>query len=170
MAHAAAPRDEVHHRAEACGPDHAETCIVIGGPLSALTPKERDDLGFTLGLGVDWIALSFMQPPEDVEELKRLAVGEAGVMAKLEKPAATPIRGMATSDETARRLAAVWSVHPVRVQDVRDLAEMSACARETTLREGFARGRYHHHRRRNPIRGSRDDGSAEHPARLRRKP
>jgi pyruvate kinase len=63
------------------GDDFAETSVVVGGnlsdrkgvnvpnavlPLSALTEKDRSDLSFALGLGVDWIALSFVQRPEDV--------------------------------------------------------------------------------------------------------
>lgn len=57
-------------------------------PLSALTAKDREDLAFGLALGVDWIALSFVQRPEDVLELKRIVGGRAAVMAKLEEPSA----------------------------------------------------------------------------------
>jgi pyruvate kinase len=57
-------------------------------PLSPLTPKDREDLAFGLSLGVDWVALSFVQRPEDIEELKGIVAGQAWVMAKLEKPAA----------------------------------------------------------------------------------
>lgn len=57
-------------------------------PLSALTEKDRKDLEFGLSLGVDWIALSFVQRPADIEELKAIVDGRAWVMAKLEKPAA----------------------------------------------------------------------------------
>ncbi|MEM7255598.1 MAG: pyruvate kinase [Pseudomonadota bacterium] len=57
-------------------------------PLSPLTKKDRRDLRFGLELGVDWIALSFVQRPSDVEELRELVDGQAAVMAKLEKPAA----------------------------------------------------------------------------------
>src|SRR5215469_14541445 len=41
-------------------------------PLSAMTPKDRADLDVALALGVDWIALSFVQRPEDVAELKKV--------------------------------------------------------------------------------------------------
>jgi pyruvate kinase len=57
-------------------------------PLSALTPKDRTDLAFALDLGVDWVALSFVQRPEDVAEVKKVVRGEAGVLAKIEKPQA----------------------------------------------------------------------------------
>jgi pyruvate kinase len=57
-------------------------------PLSALTDKDREDLAFGLELGVDWVALSFVQRAADIDELKSLVGGRAWVMAKLEKPAA----------------------------------------------------------------------------------
>ncbi|TDR89301.1 pyruvate kinase [Enterovirga rhinocerotis] len=55
-------------------------------PVSAMTPKDRSDLDAALGAGVDWIAVSFVQRPEDVAEVKKAARGRAGVMAKIEKP------------------------------------------------------------------------------------
>jgi pyruvate kinase len=57
-------------------------------PLPALTDKDRQDLAFALRLGVDWIALSFVQHPQDMAELRRLVDGRAAVMAKIEKPGA----------------------------------------------------------------------------------
>ena len=57
-------------------------------PLSAMTPKDRADLDAALAIGVDWIALSFVQRPEDVAELKHIVAGRAGVLAKIEKPKA----------------------------------------------------------------------------------
>ena len=57
-------------------------------PMSALTAKDRQDLDFGLSLGVDWVALSFVQRPEDIEEVKAIVAGRAWTMAKLEKPAA----------------------------------------------------------------------------------
>jgi pyruvate kinase len=57
-------------------------------PIPALTTKDKADLEFALGLGVDWVALSFVQLPEDVVQAKELIQGRAGVMSKLEKPAA----------------------------------------------------------------------------------
>jgi pyruvate kinase len=57
-------------------------------PLSPITPKDHKDLDFGLSLGVDWVALSFVQHAHDIAELKKLVAGRAAVMAKLEKPAA----------------------------------------------------------------------------------
>lgn len=93
----------VRLRVERCGPDYAETRVINGGPLSdrkgvnvpgvvlplsALTDKDRKDLDFGLSLGVDWVALSFVQRPEDIREIKAIVQGRAGICAKLEKPAA----------------------------------------------------------------------------------
>ena len=83
--------------------DHALTEVIVGGilserkgvnvpqvalPISALTEKDRKDLEFALEIGVDWIALSFVQRPEDVEELRRLVGEKVGIISKLEKPMA----------------------------------------------------------------------------------
>ena len=57
-------------------------------PLAALTPKDRADLDAAAELGVDYIALSFVQRPDDVAEARKLIRGRAGVMAKIEKPQA----------------------------------------------------------------------------------
>ena len=88
---------------EECGSDYARTRVVTGGtlserkgvnvpgvvlPLSAMTPKDRRDLEFGLDLGVDWVALSFVQRPEDVSEVRALVGTRVAIMAKLEKPAA----------------------------------------------------------------------------------
>jgi pyruvate kinase len=85
------------------GPAFAETLVIAGTrlsdrkgvnlpsaviPLSPLTPKDRADLDVALDLGADWIALSFVQRPEDVAEARDLIRERAGVMAKLEKPSA----------------------------------------------------------------------------------
>ncbi|MEE8445022.1 MAG: pyruvate kinase, partial [Alphaproteobacteria bacterium] len=85
------------------GKDFADTRIVTGGilsdrkgvnvpgvvlPVSPITDKDRADLRFALDLGVDWVALSFVQRPEDIAEARKLIAGRAAVMAKLEKPAA----------------------------------------------------------------------------------
>ena len=93
----------VRLRVERCGADFAETRVVNGGPLSdrkgvnvpgvvlplsALTEKDRKDLKFGLKLGVDWVALSFVQRAEDIAEVRVLVEGKAGIVAKLEKPAA----------------------------------------------------------------------------------
>ena len=87
----------------ACGPDKTETVVINGGelsnrkgvnvpgvmlPISALTEKDRKDLEFGLDLDVDWVALSFVQKPEDVMEAKHLIKNRAKIIAKLEKPLA----------------------------------------------------------------------------------
>jgi pyruvate kinase len=86
-----------------CGPDFAETRVLSGGPLSnnkgvnlpnvmldvsPLTEKDRRDLEFALDIGIGLIALSFVQRPEDIEEIQRLISGQAHLIAKLEKPSA----------------------------------------------------------------------------------
>ncbi|GGC94221.1 pyruvate kinase [Undibacterium terreum] len=57
-------------------------------PIPALTAKDKRDLSFALELGVDWIALSFVQRPEDILEARAIIGQRAGLLAKLEKPAA----------------------------------------------------------------------------------
>ena len=57
-------------------------------PLPAMTEKDRSDLEAGLNAGADWIAVSFVQRPEDVAEVKKVAAGRALVMAKIEKPQA----------------------------------------------------------------------------------
>ena len=57
-------------------------------PLSALSEKDRDDLRFALDLGVDWVGLSFVQRPEDVHAARDIVGDRAGIVAKIEKPAA----------------------------------------------------------------------------------
>lgn len=62
-------------------------------PISALTEKDRIDLEEAILLGVDWIALSFVQRPEDIIEARKLVQGRAGIIAKIEKPAAIDCLG-----------------------------------------------------------------------------
>src|SRR3954453_18253371 len=57
-------------------------------PIPALTDKDRDDLQFALEQRADWIALSFVQRPEDVAEARTLIGDRAALLAKIEKPAA----------------------------------------------------------------------------------
>ena len=57
-------------------------------PIPALTEKDRRDLAFAVENGADWIALSFVQRPEDVAEARRLMGGYGALLAKIEKPAA----------------------------------------------------------------------------------
>ena len=86
-----------------CGSDFADCEVVVGGtisnrkgvnvpdvllPLAALSEKDRKDLEFVCQLGVDWLALSFVQRPADVEEARGLAQGRAAILSKIEKPAA----------------------------------------------------------------------------------
>jgi pyruvate kinase len=90
-------------RVTEAGSDHAVTEVITGGklinkkglnvpnamlPISALTPKDREDLTFALDLGIDYVGLSFVQRPEDIAEARRLIAGRAAIMSKLEKPAA----------------------------------------------------------------------------------
>jgi pyruvate kinase len=86
-----------------CSPEHAGTEVVVGGeisnrkgvnvpdvvlPLAALSEKDRKDLEFACQMGVDWLALSFVQRSGDVFEARELADGRAAILSKIEKPAA----------------------------------------------------------------------------------
>jgi pyruvate kinase len=94
---------KVRLRVEAKGTDFADTEVVVAGrisdrkgvnvpgvmlPISPLTRKDREDLAFGLENGVDWVALSFVQRPEDIDEARALIGERAWIMAKLEKPLA----------------------------------------------------------------------------------
>ena len=57
-------------------------------PVAALAAKDIADLEAALDAGIDWVALSFIQRPEDVAEAKKITRGRAAVMAKIEKPQA----------------------------------------------------------------------------------
>ncbi|MGD9924824.1 MAG: pyruvate kinase [Pseudorhodoplanes sp.] len=57
-------------------------------PFSALAPKDRSDLEAALDIGIDWLALSFIQRPEDIAEARKITRGRAMIMAKIEKPQA----------------------------------------------------------------------------------
>jgi len=85
------------------GADYAVTTVVVGGeisnrkgvnvpdvvlPLAALSEKDLNDLEFVCELGVDWLALSFVQRAEDVEQARALVKDRASIIAKIEKPAA----------------------------------------------------------------------------------
>ena len=86
-----------------CGPDFADCEVITGGtisnrkgvnvpdvvlPLAALSEKDREDLEFVCQLGVDWLALSFVQRAADVEEARELCAGRAAILSKIEKPTA----------------------------------------------------------------------------------
>ncbi len=94
---------KVRLRVETVAPDHAATTVVTGGvvsdrkgvnvpdatlPISALTEKDLIDLEFGLSQGVDWVALSFVQQPADVKQLRELVGNRAWIATKLEKPSA----------------------------------------------------------------------------------
>ena len=85
------------------GADFVETEVVTGHKLSdrkgvnvpdsvldlsPLTPKDRADLDVALSMSVDWIALSFVQRPQDIIEARQLIGNKAAILAKLEKPSA----------------------------------------------------------------------------------
>jgi pyruvate kinase len=57
-------------------------------PVGALTEKDRADLDAVLSTGVDWVALSFIQRPEDLAEARKIARGRALLLSKIEKPQA----------------------------------------------------------------------------------
>ena len=86
-----------------CGADFAECEVINGGtisnrkgvnvpdvilPVAALSEKDRADLEFACELGIDWLALSFVQRPEDLVEARELAKGRAAILSKIEKPSA----------------------------------------------------------------------------------
>ncbi|MFD0860344.1 pyruvate kinase [Roseovarius aquimarinus] len=94
---------KIRLRVTDCSPSHATCEVIVGGtisnrkgvnvpdvelPLAALSEKDRKDLEFVCQLGVDWLALSFVQRPEDVAEARALAKGRAAVLSKIEKPSA----------------------------------------------------------------------------------
>ncbi len=86
-----------------CHPSHAVTRVEAGTSLSSrkgvsvpdttigfssLTDKDRSDLEAALNAGIDWVALSFIQRPDDLAEVRKVARGRAAVLAKVEKPQA----------------------------------------------------------------------------------
>ena len=93
---------KIRLRVRDCSPEHADCEIEVGGtisdnkgvnvpdvvlPLAALSDKDRTDLEFVCDLGVDWLALSFVQRASDVHEARELVNGRAAIMCKIEKPA-----------------------------------------------------------------------------------
>ncbi|QDY68605.1 pyruvate kinase [Qingshengfaniella alkalisoli] len=94
---------KIRMKVKECGSDYALCTVMAGGeisnrkgvnvpdavlPLAALSKKDRNDLEFVCTLGVDWLALSFVQRPDDVREARDLADGRAAILSKIEKPAA----------------------------------------------------------------------------------
>ncbi len=55
---------------------------------SSLTPKDLKDLDAILQEDIDWVALSFVQRPEDLAEMRKICRGRVGILAKIEKPQA----------------------------------------------------------------------------------
>jgi len=90
------------------GPGYLDCTVIVAGKIkdrkgvntpdsilkiSCLTPKDREDLDYMLSIGVDWVALSFVQRPEDIVEIKGLIMEynpqnafPPHIMAKIEKP------------------------------------------------------------------------------------
>lgn len=93
---------KIRLKVEDCSESHANCTVIAGGvisnrkgvnvpdvvlPLAALSDKDRKDLEFVCELGVDWLALSFVQRAADVIEASDLANGRAAILSKIEKPA-----------------------------------------------------------------------------------
>lgn len=94
---------KIRLRVVECIATRATTVVEVGGrlsnrkgvsvpdteiPVGALTPKDHKDLEAALEAKVDWIALSFIQRPEDLAEVRKVTRGRAGILAKIEKPQA----------------------------------------------------------------------------------
>jgi len=105
---------KIRLRVESHGDDFAITEVIVGGtisnnkgvnvpdlylPISPLTEKDRADLEYALEIGVDWVAMSFVQRPEDMQELRDLVGDRAAIMAKMEKPSAIDL-GVEMPQET----------------------------------------------------------------------
>jgi pyruvate kinase len=95
---------KLHLKAEVCDGTSIVTKVIAGNKISdkkgvslpdtllaigALTDKDRIDLDAVLATGsVDWVALSFVQRPEDLAEVRKIAKNRVGIMSKIEKPQA----------------------------------------------------------------------------------
>ena len=125
-----------------CGKDYANCTVTVGGeisnrkgvnvpdvvlPLAALSEKDRADLEFVCTLGVDWLALSFVQRPEDVTEARELVGRRAAILSKIEKPAAVAAYNeilevsdgiMVARGDLGVELP-VWKVPPIQKQLIR---------------------------------------------------
>jgi citrate lyase beta subunit len=93
-------------------------------PVAAMTEKDRSDLEAALDAGVDWVALSFVQRPEDVAEVRKVARGKALVMSKLEKPQAL-----------------------ARLDEIMEVSDGLMVARGASARKGAGAAEAHHPRR-----------------------
>ncbi len=94
---------KIQLQVSSCTADSALTRVLVGGKLSErkgvnvpdaalnispITEKDHRDLTFGLSLGVDWVAFSFVQKPDDIREARSLVGDKARIMVKLEKPQA----------------------------------------------------------------------------------
>ncbi len=94
---------KIRLKVEAADANRITTRVVVGGklsdrkgvslpdtvlPFSALAEKDRSDLEAALDAGIDWVALSFIQRPEDLADARKITRGRAAVMSKIEKPQA----------------------------------------------------------------------------------
>jgi pyruvate kinase len=106
-------------RVDACGADFADTTVLVGGtlsdrkgvnvpgvvlPISPLTAKDRADLDFGLALGVDWVALSFVQRPEDCARRASSSATAPGSW-----PSSRSRRRSTRSTRSSRSPTASWS-------------------------------------------------------------
>ncbi len=80
--------------------------------LSPLTAKDRRDLAFGLELGVDWVALSFVQRPQDIHEARELIGERAFLMAKIEKPSAVQHLPGCRTPSWWRAATSAWRCRP----------------------------------------------------------
>ncbi|PID62238.1 MAG: pyruvate kinase [Gammaproteobacteria bacterium] len=102
-AHLLVDDGRIRLRVRECTRERAVTTVEVGGrissnkgvnvpdlylPISPLTPKDIKDLDFAIGLGVDWVAMSFVQLPNDLVELRDRVGKHAAIMSKIEKPSA----------------------------------------------------------------------------------
>ena len=100
---------KIRLRVKSCGAD-LECEVINGGtisnrkgvnvpdvilPVAALSEKDRADLEFACELGIDWLALSFVQRPEDLVEARELAKGRAAILPRLKSP--LPLNGLTIS-------------------------------------------------------------------------
>ncbi|MEM9579412.1 MAG: pyruvate kinase [Pseudomonadota bacterium] len=94
---------KIRLKVKSCGSDFADCEVITGGtisnrkgvnvpdvvlPLAALSEKDLKDLEFVCELGVDWLALSFVQRAKDVWDARDLVNGRAAILSKIEKPSA----------------------------------------------------------------------------------
>ena len=114
---------QVRLRVEEVEEGRARCAVLVGGavadhkgvnvpgvpvPIPSLTRKDMDDLEFALGLGVDFVALSFVRSAADVRDLRELvaaAGSHAHVIAKIEKAEAVAALDEIVADTDALMVA-----------------------------------------------------------------